>query len=371
MKPDLSNYEIWFIDWIDGKLDDQQVSELRSFLDEHPDLSEELQSLAGVTLKPDDCVFCGKEMLKKSAENFSTEQFEYLCIAHLENDLSDAQLNEIQGVIENDASRKRTFELISKLKLTPPDLTFTRKRHLRKLTAGGKIFRLAAAGLSAAATIAVIVILRLSIPLDKGSNPGLTAGDLGHDTLVISTGSPVISRNMPEVINSGENHPAISGTDEILKIPSSDLSETNYLAAETVAVAEDTDPAVYNRNTLIPNKLSVPIHPELITGNGSKSGLAAFKSLALPSFFDDGRSNVERFVARFFHEKIMRDPESGDRPVKSVDIAEAGITGLNKLFGWEMALQKNTDQNGETKSYYFSSRLVKFNAPVKKAAKEL
>ena len=53
------------------------------------------------------------------------------------------------------------------------------------------------------------------------------------------------------------------------------------------------------------------------------------------------------------------------------DLAKAGITGLNKLLGWEMSLQKNTDESGDIKSYYFSSRLLKFKAPVKKSANNL
>ncbi|HSL86673.1 MAG TPA: hypothetical protein VK861_07035, partial [Bacteroidales bacterium] len=83
-------------------------------------------------------------------------------------------------------------------------------------------------------------------------------------------------------------------------------------------------------------------------------------------FADDGRSNVNRFFARVFHEKIMRDTTAGEKPVRAYDIAEAGIAGLNKLFGTEMALQRNTGKNGEVTSVYFSSRLLKFNAPVRK-----
>jgi len=36
-----------------------------------------------------------------------------------------------------------------------------------------------------------------------------------------------------------------------------------------------------------------------------------------------------------------------------------------------MSLQKNTGENGEIKSYYFSSRLLKFKAPVKKSTNNL
>jgi hypothetical protein len=113
-------------------------------------------------------------------------------------------------------------------------------------------------------------------------------------------------------------------------------------------------------------KFNVPIPEKIfkssfITGNN----LIPFEPGYLP-LFEDERSNVDRFIARLFHEKIMKDTISGYRPVRTYDIAVAGITGLNKLFGWEMAFNKNTDETGEIKSYYFSSKLIKINAPVKK-----
>ncbi len=48
--------------------------------------------------------------------------------------------------------------------------------------------------------------------------------------------------------------------------------------------------------------------------------LAYNKSATLPSPFEEDRSNVDRFFARIFHEKIMKD-KAGASPVKSFDLA--------------------------------------------------
>ena len=45
MQIDRSNYEIWFIDWLDGNLNSLQVEQLKLFLDQNPDLREELDDL--------------------------------------------------------------------------------------------------------------------------------------------------------------------------------------------------------------------------------------------------------------------------------------------------------------------------------------
>jgi hypothetical protein len=62
----------------------------------------------------------------------------------------------------------------------------------------------------------------------------------------------------------------------------------------------------------------------------------------------------------------LKENTSKDSPLKGYEIAEAGVTGLNRLLGWEMALVEKNDENGELRSVYFSSKLLKFNAPVKK-----
>jgi len=366
MKPDRSNYEIWFTDWIDGKLSDQQADELNFFLRENPDLREELESLPLVNLKADESIFAGKENLKKSTGSYSAEQFEHLCIACLENDLTAGQVNELQEIIGPDSQKRKTFELISRLRLIPPDQTFTRKNSVKKLTTGQKIFRLSVIGLSAAATIAVLIMTWLAVPSVPEDEPGQIARNENRDTLRIRTNR--IVRNDAPAFTEPFNPLTEKGKAATSVVTAHDPIVTYQPAP----VAENPDSSVMLRRADPISKLTVMLSAEQITGNLPPStSLLAFQSLPLPPFFDDGRSNVERFFGKFFHEKIMHDPESAYRPIETFDLAEAGITGLNKLFGWQLALQRTTDESGEVKSYYFSSKLVKFNTPVKKAGKEL
>jgi hypothetical protein len=94
--------------------------------------------------------------------------------------------------------------------------------------------------------------------------------------------------------------------------------------------------------------------------------LIASKSAFKAPVYEDGRSKLSRFIAKNFREKILKENTSKDSPLKAYEIAEAGVTGLNKLLGWEMALDERNDENGELKSVYFSSKILKFNTPVKK-----
>lgn len=53
-KLDISNYEEWFIDYLDGTLDEAQVAALDAFLIAHPELSEELEGMETITLESSD-----------------------------------------------------------------------------------------------------------------------------------------------------------------------------------------------------------------------------------------------------------------------------------------------------------------------------
>ena len=67
MKINQSNYEAYFLDYIEGNLDSHHERELNQFLDQNPHLKQELESFAPVTLTPEDVVYENKAALKRSA----------------------------------------------------------------------------------------------------------------------------------------------------------------------------------------------------------------------------------------------------------------------------------------------------------------
>jgi hypothetical protein len=365
MKPDRSNYEIWFTDLLDGNLSEKQVEELKVFLKENPDLNEELNGLSLLTINPPDFTFYGKKDLSKSPESLSEEQFEHLCVASLENDLTPGQKAELNEIISRDESKRKSFERFQKLKLKPFPVSFARKSSVIKLTIGQKIFRLSVIGLSAAATIAVIVSIFLLVPGNSQSGSQQIVQNITSDTLLIESRQTIIYM---EAEVKADN----KSIDTIVKksFPEISVSEVHVSLAEMID-QEMIDSASLFQRAEAPGMLKMTIPENTITAFRPEANtILAFDPGYIPPLIDY-RSNVQIFLARIFHDKIMKDPNSGTRPVESYEIAQAGITGLNKLFGWEIALHKNTDENGDIRSYNFSSRLLKFNAPVKKSVRAL
>lgn len=367
IKPDRSDYEIWFTDWLDGRLNREQAEVFFAFLKQNPDLYEELNDLKLIHLEPPEITYSRKETLRRSILDLNDEQFDNLCIASLENDLTTREQEELDFIVSLDENKRKNYELIKKLKLRPATVIFSGKESVKKLTAGHRIFNYSLAGLGTAATLALFITFYLffkSARMEKMLSTSLAA-----DTLLIelSAGLSAIT-DQAVVEKSSPIHAAYSKMPEKENATGGILSDNELKEVNT----ESTDII----NVIIrerPPDLLVVKMPEIsVYGlNSGKFLLRQFNpSNAVPDY-QDQRSNVDRFLAKIFHEIIMNDTMSGNRPVKSYDLAIAGITGINKLLGWEMALEKKVDKNGEIRSYYFSSRILKINTPAKKPINEL
>jgi hypothetical protein len=348
MKIDKSNYEVWFIDWLDGNLSDQQVEELMLFLEMNPSLREEFDELPALKLNAPQDTFLKKDLLKKSKSEITLSQLEYLSVAFLENDISPDQRSELKEIIEEDPEKQNVFELIQKTKLTATDILYSHKHQLIRQPLRQKVIRWSLIGLSAAATVAIVIMSYLAIPhhltdneeIGKLSIIDTTNNSGSNQTFSITRRKPVFRRDgkfSVSTINTIKTIKPYSIADELALIHKLDSPEKILTPPLSEHIAD-----------ALPNILISQSSPQIFTP------------------IEDERSNVGRFIARVFREKILKENTLKTSPLEAFEIAEAGVTGLNKLLGWEMALNKNIDEDGKPGSVYFSSRLLKFNTPVKK-----
>lgn len=366
MKPDRSNYEIWLCDWLDGNLNPEQAEELKTFLDENPDLRDELNGIQPVTLTPPQYVFRGKNWIKKSIRDFTDPQFDNLCIAYLENDLSDEQIGELNEITEENEDKRRTFENIQKLKLKPGPAVFSRKKSVKKLTVIQRTLQLPAAGLMAAATAALLISIYIFFPANRLATLPTTERII-TDTLDINL--PMPFKTEDKMIT------ALAGTrvlnSMIKTTPATYPPASSVLPGELMNQENPELPPVSHKAEPV-NSIKITFSDDIkVHPADSEETLRPFYAGNIPPPDAEYRSNVDRFLARLFHERILKDSAGGDKPVESFELAVAGITQLNRLLGWEMALQKNTGGNGELRSYYFTSKFLKINAPVKKTVNDL
>jgi hypothetical protein len=365
MKIDRSNYEIWLIDWLDGNLTAHQAEEVQLFLNQNADLNKDFEDLTTFSLKPSEKSFSGKSLLKKTTSEFTEKQFEFLCVASLENDLNPSLEAELKEIIDLNPEKKKTFELTQKMKLFPEDISYTHKDQLLKKTLIQKVIRLSAIGLTAAAAIALFLTIYQQIPqnLSKKSDKGLLSASAQPSKIDSSLKSS--PKLVPPTIPSDKKLVVVKHNPEKLlaSVPKKNIILPDSLSSSPISndlLQGTPEEGMKITKILIPSQSGFPemnLNKTLIA-----SGNTGFN---LPN--NEERSNVGRFIAKNFREIFLKEKSPKDGPLKGYEIAEVGVTGLNKLLGWEMALEKNNDQNGELRSVYFSSKILKFNTPVKKS----
>src|SRR4030042_723994 len=363
MKPDRSNYEIWLIDWLDGNLDEARTEQLMAFLHENPDLREEADSLSITRLAPENRSSMAKNLLKKTPSELHCSQVEYLSVAYLENDLSDEQIKDLKENISVNPENRKLFDSIQKTRLIPRDHRFKNKTRLFKKTRAERMIRLSLIGLSAAATVAVIIISFIVLPRSLGVNNEDMAVISFNDTIILSPG--IVLTYKEDIDNGNLVLAEFPGKSTGYEIPVRYLSED---ATQPAVFIQPDSSAFPDRNpelliSAVPVFTNFEINNEITTSSLMASNIAVRE----PLYYDSERSRLRRFIASTFRERILKDKEYNDTPLQPYEIAEAGIDGLNKLLGWEMALVRTSDEEGELKSFYFSSGVLKFNAPVKKS----
>jgi len=132
MKITRENYEPFFLDYLEGILNELLVNELIEFLHQNPDLKEELLLFEVVNLPSENINFNGKEKLHRAPYD-KNEIFDNHSVAFIEGDLPEEEITSFLAYIENHPERKRDLALFKETKLIPDEsVTFPVKSKLYK-----------------------------------------------------------------------------------------------------------------------------------------------------------------------------------------------------------------------------------------------
>jgi hypothetical protein len=91
MKIDRTNYEVFFIDYIEGKLSPEMVEELQIFLALNPDLDEELRGVDQSVLSYNEEIYDQKDSLKRPDLPISQEDLDEMLMLEFDG-LANAEV---------------------------------------------------------------------------------------------------------------------------------------------------------------------------------------------------------------------------------------------------------------------------------------
>jgi len=132
MKINRDNYEPFFLDYLEGNLDENYIDQFLDFLEQNPDLKEELQLFDNIHLPQEQVLFKGKEQLYKPVLN-DASVFDMKTIAFLEGDLNDEDRKSFESYMALHPELQKEYELFAKTRLVADtEIKFPHKQKLYK-----------------------------------------------------------------------------------------------------------------------------------------------------------------------------------------------------------------------------------------------
>jgi tellurite resistance protein len=132
----LNNYEEYFLLYIDNELSKQDRNEVASFLQSHPELQEEFDSLQFTFNTPEEEISLSDKsfLLKNEPSTFINESnYEEHLVAYHDNELNEEEKQEVKQFISQNSRHRTDFELVGKSKLVADEtIVFPDKRLLFK-----------------------------------------------------------------------------------------------------------------------------------------------------------------------------------------------------------------------------------------------
>jgi hypothetical protein len=157
------NYEVFIVDYLDGKLDPIQSANLIHFLSQNPDLEEEFNEYENMKVNPTKNIKLDKQILKKDysdVKNINNDNFDEFCIARFEGDLKRCDELRLKEYLKEHPEKLRDFILYSKLYLIPDySIKYSKKYNIKKISPFVHTKRLILYSSSIAAATLILIML--------------------------------------------------------------------------------------------------------------------------------------------------------------------------------------------------------------------
>ena len=345
MKITRSNYESYFLDFLEGNMEPSIVDEFQLFLKENPDLASELEMGELPALFPnEDIRFEAKEELKKSVIDHDTE-FQERAVAYYEGDLSLNEQKDFEASLSENAAVATAAQQFEKLKLEADrTIVYENKAQLKKKIV---LFPLWTKVASVAAMLLLAYLLFQ--PNDRTlPQPEPLAGNFRSKTprnivapkAVIKVEEPQKVKPTP-IVTPKQNQP---------KVPPKQKANTD-------------EPKPEKKANPVP-RIPVPeIAPSLLRPRGVSFGQPDDVELAGMTHKEPVLVPKEMELADLLSVQLAAMRNSDDRELLSMD--HLGLSGLQliaRMSGKRLTARKGND--GTVHSVSYNSRLLAFSIPV-------
>jgi len=130
----INNYEAFFLDYHEERLNSEEKQMVMAFLQEHPEFYDEFEDFENVVLPVPDIPYPDKSELFKTELSLPEDNdWEYKCIEFMEGDMADDELNDFEQERLSDPEKAKVLELYLATRSMPDEsIVFEKKQELKK-----------------------------------------------------------------------------------------------------------------------------------------------------------------------------------------------------------------------------------------------
>lgn len=342
------NYEPFFLDYLEGNLDENMIDQFLDFLESNPDLKEELHLFENVRLPEEPINFSGKELLYKSSAEAKTS-LENKTIAYLEGDLESEERELFETYLAGHPELQKEYQLFSKTRLNPDtEIVFQGKNKLYKKT-GAAVFM----NWTTRAAAVLILLWGINTVIQNANQPG-TQNSVPIVAEVITKPGTFIKKNEPGIKDIAINATAkLKTSEETIPVKAKNLREPNqgrpketmpadsYIAERDLTTLAQISPIIAQVDQL-PLEASLAISKsnevEIITDRNNIMSIEEYLASRAKKVSNGGLLSAQR-IARVGLR--LASELSGDRigyNVKDGKISNVGFE--SKLLAFSIPLEK-------------------------------
>ncbi|MEI6764053.1 MAG: hypothetical protein WCM76_00345 [Bacteroidota bacterium] len=349
MNIDRTNYEIYIVDYFDGKLDKVTAEELLRFLERNPDLQDDFEAFRSMTLSSDDSVvFEDKNLLKKtlirSTENITESNYEDYFIGHTEKILSFKEDKELILFLALNTHLQKEFSAYQKTRLVADiSVQYPAKAELKKELPVRSLTSRVAISLSVAASLLVIFIsLFLIRKTDHEAINGSNIASLQH--VNINSIKPISKKNIETHVNAKQRNLTNNADADTQSLPHRELYEALTPAINKELAQLDMPSDNSGFETLLGNR------------NEYTDILNYQKVLADSKREFEKENNGFQNLAATGLKKIRKaggekQPSAEPDKFSIWDLAYLGVAGYNRITNSNLILDRRTDNDGKLTSF--------------------
>lgn len=331
------NYEIYLVDYLDGKLSASLVDELLLFLDQNPDIKEEFEGMEDAVLVAETTFFPNKSSLKKKSflKDGIDNEFDYLCISAVEGILSNDEKIAFEKSLQGHPIKQNAYKSYQKTKIqTQQAIQYPHKSHLKRTAIIPIRYSYLRVSISVAATITLLLGVYTIGKLVIKEN------HIENTTIVTETFS-----------NSNQNLSAVEIKQPVAVFESHVIAEVQ----QNTIVQTNSEVNIPNNEVIIDREEYIP------------NSIKRKKLQPLKTEIDPQAEKLAQIVNKLYPEKQIIDEQllAQHDESSTFEAIQNGVRFFGKLIGSDIKLDANKDKKGNIEKISFESKLIAFSTQVK------